>query len=149
MSIIINPHSEYIDKRINDLQKSDRLRTKITDTSHEDIIKDFSCHIFTNLIHATFTSSYLRKHKCSDCGQASEQRCHGVGEERGVLLKRALDRVFPDTTKTISLKEIAVAFLEEHKTTRFTFKCEKCHTKEPRPKKTSKKTLKPKTAVEA
>jgi hypothetical protein len=137
-SSVANPHSEYIDKRIEKLQMSDRLRTKITDTTHDIIIKDFSCHLFTDLIQTTFTTAYLRKHVCSDCGGKSEHRCHGAGEERGELLKRALERVFPDTTKIISLKEIAVAFLEEHKTTRFTFKCKVCHDKEPRPKKTKK-----------
>ena len=150
MSAFVNPHSEYIAKRINDLHKSDRFRTKIADTPHDIIIKDFSCHLFTDLIQTTFTPAYLRKHACSDCGGQSEHRCHGVGEERGELLKRALERVFPDTTKIISLKEIAVAFLEEHKTTRFTFKCKACHDKEPRAKKPSKhKNSNIETAVEA
>jgi hypothetical protein len=36
-----NPHSDYIDKRINDYKKQDKWNTKIIDTSHEDFIKDF------------------------------------------------------------------------------------------------------------
>jgi hypothetical protein len=69
----------------------------------------------------------LKKHPCSDCKGPSKDRCHGLGEERPVLIKRALERVYPDTTKTIVLKEIIIAFLEEHKSTKFTFKCSKCH----------------------
>lgn len=38
-----------------------------------------------------------------------------------------LERVYPDTSKTIVLKEIIISFLEEHKSTKFTFKCSKCH----------------------
>ena len=121
-----NQHSAYIDKRINDLRNMDKWNTKIMG-SHEDIINEFSTCIFTNLIKKTFTASYLAKHPCSDCKKPSKERCHGIGEERPLLLKKALERVYPDTTIPVTLKEILIAFLEEHKTTKFTFKCSDCH----------------------
>jgi hypothetical protein len=125
-----NPHSQYIDKRIKDFMKSEMWNVNIVNTSHDNFIKCFSRTIFTNVVMWTFTSSYLKKHPCSDCKGLSKDRCHGIGEERPVLIKRALERVYPDTTKTIVLKEIIIAFLEEHKSTKFTFKCSKCHRSE-------------------
>jgi hypothetical protein len=125
--MITNPHSQYIDKRIKDFMKSEMWSVNIVNTSHDNIIKSFSRTIFTNIVMWTFTSCYLKKHPCSDCKGPSKDRCHGLGEERPVLIKRALEKVYPDTTKTIVLKEIIIAFLEEHKSTKFTFKCSKCH----------------------
>jgi hypothetical protein len=125
----MNPHCQFIDKRISDLKKSTKWNTKII-ASHEDFIKDFGSNVFTNLIRNTFTGTYLKKHPCSDCKEPAKERCHGIGEERPILLKRALEKVYPDTTKPIVLKEILVQFLEEHKTTKFTFKCSPCHRKE-------------------
>jgi hypothetical protein len=125
----MNPHCQFIDKRISDLKKLTKWNTKII-ASHEEIIKDFGCNVFTNLIQKTFTPAYLKKHPCSDCKEPAEERCHGIGEERLILLKRALEKVYADTTKPISLKEILIQFLEEHKTTKFTLKCSVCHRKE-------------------
>jgi hypothetical protein len=69
----------------------------------------------------------LAKHPCS-CGQPSQDRCHGVGEERGVLLQRVLDRlVFP-----VSLEVIVCDFLGEHKLTGFRLQCKECHKQEGR-----------------
>ena len=125
-----NPHSNYIDKRIRDLKKSKKWNTKIVETSHEDFIKDFGSNVFTNFVRNTFTKTYLRDNPCSDCNQPSKERCHGIGEERPILIKRALAKVYPDVSKTITLKEILIAFLEEHKPTKFTFKCSQCHRNE-------------------
>ena len=125
----MNLHCQFIDKRISDLKKTTKWNTKII-ASHEDFIKDFGSNVFTNLIRNTFTATYLKKHLCSDCKEPSKERCHGIGEERPILLKRALEKVYPDTTKPIVLKEILIQFLEEHKTTKFTFKCSACHRKE-------------------
>jgi hypothetical protein len=47
-----------------------------------------------------------------------------------LLIKRALEKVWSDTTKPIIMKEIIIAFLEEHKYTKFTFKCRDCHRNE-------------------
>jgi hypothetical protein len=126
----INPHCNYIDKRINDLKKSTKWNSKIVNTTHKDFIDDFSHNVFTNLIRNTFTSTYLKKHPCSDCNNPSNERCHGIGEERPLLIKRALEKVYSDITKEIKLKDILIAFLEEHKSTKFTFKCSSCHKKE-------------------
>ena len=134
MTDYINPNSDYIDKRIEALQKSSRWNTTFINTSHCDFISDLSHNIFTNIVHSTFSASYVRKFPCSDCGDkdALKDRCHGIGESRLVLMKRALERVWPDTTKEIKLKTILIAFLEEHKNTKFTFKCKPCHRKEPK-----------------
>ena len=126
---MINPHSEFIDKRISDWKKSNKWNTLICG-SHDSIIRDFASNIFTNFILSTFTKSYLKKHPCSDCNEKSQERCHGIGEDRPLLIRRALERIYPDTTLQISIKYILIAFLEEHKSTHFTFKCKPCHRKE-------------------
>jgi hypothetical protein len=120
----------FIDKRISDLKKSTKWNIKIIETTHEDFIKSFGACVFTNLVKDTFTAAYLKKHPCSDCKKPSKERCHGIGEDRPLLIKRALEKVYPDITKIITLKEILIQFLEEHKTTKFTFKCSECHRKE-------------------
>lgn len=125
-----NIHTAFIDKRINDIQKSNKWNTYIVNTSHNDFIQDFGSNVFTNLIQSVFTKAYMKKHNCSDCQGTSEERCHGIGEERPILIKRALEKVYPDTSKPVKLKEIIIQFLEEHKTTQFTFKCKSCHKKE-------------------
>ena len=126
----LNVHSEYIDKRINDIKKSNKWNTKLIDTYHEDFIKDYASNVFTNLVKNTFTSSYIKKFPCSECNSPSTDRCHGKGEERPLLIKKALEKVWSDTTKIITMKEIIIAFLEEHKYTKFTFKCHICHKNE-------------------
>lgn len=126
----VNIHNKYIDKRINDIKKSNKWKSKLIDTSHEDFIKDYASNVFTNLIKNTFTSSYIKQFPCSECGNPSTERCHGIGEERPLLIKKALEKVWSDTTKSIFLKQIIIAFLEEHKYTRFTFKCHSCHANE-------------------
>ena len=126
----LNIHSTYIDKRVNDIKKSNKWNSKLVDTSHEDFIKDYSSNVFTNLVRNTFTNAYIKKFPCSGCNGLSTERCHGIGEERPLLIKRALLKVWNDTTKPIIMKEIIIAFLEEHKYTNFTFKCHNCHKNE-------------------
>jgi hypothetical protein len=128
----MNQHSAFIDKRISDFKKQNKWQSYIIDTSYDDFIRDYSSCVFTNLVRNTFTRAYLNKHTCSDCGGKTEQRCHGINEDRPILIRRALERVWPDTSVKIQMIEIVVAFLEEHKTTSFTFKCEYCHKKEPK-----------------
>jgi hypothetical protein len=125
-----NPHSDYIDGRIQGLLKSTDWDVKIVDTTHEAFVRAFSSNVFTNFIQHIFTKAYMKKHPCSDCKAPSTDRCHGIGEERPLLIKKALERVWPVTTSPITMKEVLLAFLEEHKTTRFTFKCKACHRKE-------------------
>ena len=126
----LNVHSEYIDKRINDIKKSNKWNSKLIDTSHEDFIKDYASNVFTNLVRNTFTKTYIKKFPCSDCNNPSTERCHGIDEGRPLLIKRALEKVWSDTTKPIVMKEIIIQFLEEHKYTKFTFKCHGCHKNE-------------------
>jgi hypothetical protein len=126
----LNIHSKYIDKRINDIIKQSKWNSKLIDTPHEVFIRDYASNVFTNLVQNTFTISYIKQFPCSECNSPSTERCHGIGEERPLLIKRALEKVWVDTTKPISMKEIIIAFLEEHKYTKFTFKCHDCHKKE-------------------
>ena len=126
----LNAHTKYIEKRMNYITKSKKWNSKLIDTSHEDFIKDYASNVFTNLIKDTFTKSYINKFSCSECNNPSTERCHGIGDERPILIKRALEKVWIDTTKPIIMKEIIIAFLEEHKYTKFTFKCHTCHKNE-------------------
>ena len=130
MTSELNIHSKYIDKRIRDIEKSKKWNSKIIDTTHTDFIKDFASNVFTNLIRNTFTNTYIKKFPCADCGSPSTERCHGIGEERPVLIKRALEKVWADTSIPVLMKDIVMAFLEEHKYTKFTFKCHTCHKNE-------------------
>jgi hypothetical protein len=123
----MNKHSEFIDKRINDVKKSNKWNSSIINTTHNDFVRDFASCLFTNLIRDVFTRAYLKRFTCEDCGGKSEQRCHGKNEDRPLLIRRALHKVYPDISKPVKLKNIVIAFLEEHKTTNFTFKCKVCH----------------------
>lgn len=136
MAKVANIHSKKFDEKIQRIRKGDRWQTVIgSGSTHESVVRDFSDCIFTNLVLATFSRTYMKKHSCSDCAQPSTDRCHGIGEDRPVLLKRAMARVWPDTTTPIVLKDIVIAFLEEHKSTSFTFKCHQCHLNERQKKK--------------
>jgi hypothetical protein len=128
----MNPHSKYIDRRIEDFKKGQKWNTNITNTSHDDFIRDFNTCLLTNVIRDTFKQTYLKKWPCADCGAASQERCHGIGEERGIMLRRALEKVYPDVSQVVKLSDIIYAFLEEHKTSSFTFKCAACHKNEKR-----------------
>lgn len=126
-----NPHTPYIRKRIEAVNKSNKWEgVYYVNTTHDDFISTFNSNVFTNLVQFTFAKGYVKLQSCEDCGKAAQERCHGVGDERPVLLRRALERVYPDTTQTIQLKTIVIAFLEEHIPTKFTFKCVECHKKE-------------------
>ena len=121
-----NPHADYIRKQIISIQAGSKFATYVINTSHDEFIRDFSSCLFTNLVRNTFTRTYMRKHLCR-CGAPSNERCHGLNEERPVLIRRALERVYPDVEQSIQLKVIVVAFLEEHINTKFAFKCSPCH----------------------
>ena len=60
----------------------------------------------------------------------STERCHGRGEERPILIKKALEKKWNHTSKPIIMKDIIILFLEEHKFTKFTVKCYICHKNE-------------------
>jgi hypothetical protein len=130
-----NIHSEYIDKIINNIKRQNNWNTTIINTTHADFIRDFSSSVYSNIIKNRITSSYVKKYRCSDCGCTATTRCHGIGEERPVLIGRALKKVYPDITKMVRLKDVVIQFLEEHKSTKFTLKCAPCHKKENKVKK--------------
>jgi hypothetical protein len=126
----MNPHSAYLDKRIESIKNHPRYGSYIINTSHEQFVQDFGSSVFTNLIQSVFLTTYVRKHTCTECDQPAKERCHAPGDERPVLLLRVLNRIWPDTSIPICLRDIVVAFLEEHKKTKFNFKCSECHKKE-------------------
>ena len=129
----LNPHSAYLDERIRTFRNS---KWEWEDfiigrgTTHKAVMKLLCSHLFTDIVHNTFSAAYMRKHPCSDCSKPSQQRCHGRGESRPILLRRALKKVWPDTSKDIKISLIIFAFLEDHKYTQFTFKCIECHKNE-------------------
>jgi hypothetical protein len=123
----MNPHSDFIDKRIADIKKLNKWNSYIINTTHDNFVADYGSCVFTNLVRDVFTKSYIKKFTCSDCGGKTEQRCHGKNESRPLLLRRALSKVYLDITIPVKMKDVIIAFLEEHKTTTFTFKCKKCH----------------------
>ena len=127
VSTFRNPHSKYINKRILTLKKSNRWTTKVIFKHRKDFVRDYSNSLFARLITDTFTASYVQSFQCPDCGNTAKERCHGIGEERPILIERALRRCKAKCNTPVPLKDILVAFLEEHKTTRFTFKCSFCH----------------------
>ena len=141
----LNRHADYIEKRIADIEEQDKWNSLIINTSHDDFIKDFNSCVFTNLIQSTIGKGYVKKHKCVECkvNDASE-RCHGENEDRPILLRRALERVYPDTSKSIQLKCIVIAFLKEHLNSTFDFKCKSCHLRETISQRRAKAALKTK-----
>ena len=139
----MNPHRDYLQKRINDIKNSSKWNINIINTSHDDFIKNFNSCVFTNLIQSTFGKGYVKKHKCADCKiNTAAQRCHGENEDRPILLRRALERVYPDMSTVIQMKDIVIAFLEEHLNSKFDFKCESCHARETSAQRTAARVLK-------
>jgi hypothetical protein len=140
----MNIHADYLDKRIRDFENQLHKWNVFVIGTDEDILRDFNTCVFTNLVKQTITISYMKKHPCEDCGMprsgrfcfiagfrnCSEQRCHGLGEERSVLLKRALMKVHPDANKPLLLRTLVIAFLDEHKYSNFALKCTPCHKRE-------------------
>lgn len=124
-------HTAYIDTRIRNMLRKEKFKTDDCSIGGSDewIIHWLSSNICTNYIQRLFTPTYMKKHPCA-CGNPSQERCHGIGEERPLLLKRALHRLRGNTTKSVLLRDVVIAFFEEHKTTQFTFKCKRCHKNE-------------------
>lgn len=116
----------YIDKRIRELPTK-KFQYQVVITTHDAFISEFASCVFTNFIRDTFTKAFVSQYVCSDCKGVPEQRCHGIGDERPVLIRRALERIWPDTTRPVVMRDVMIAFLQEHKGTKFTFKCASCH----------------------
>jgi hypothetical protein len=124
-----NPNIVLFDRLAVNAQKS-KIWTTMVMNSHEGIVQDFSSIFFANIIQRNIPGYKVRGQTCADCSNRATDRCHGIGESRPDLMRRALARIYPDTTKPICLKDIVVAFLEEHKNTKLSFKCNACHLKE-------------------
>lgn len=121
----LNVHFRQFEKKIARICASEKWSRQLIN-SPDEFCACFSNNVFTNLIHDTFTRVYMKKHPCCECGAQSEQRCHGVGEERPKLLQRVLDRqVYP-----VKWKKVLCEFLHEHIYTGFCLKCRQCHLKE-------------------
>jgi hypothetical protein len=125
-----NQHSKYITKRIHKLRKSKKWGTKVMFKNRKEFVQDYSGSLFAKIINDNFTKAYVQSFQCPDCGDVAKERCHGVGEERPILVERALRRCKAKCNTPVVLKDIIIAFMEEHKTTQFTFKCTNCHKKE-------------------
>jgi hypothetical protein len=116
-----NKHADEFIKKAAKIKKDGRWSLQQVD-GPTGYVKCYSTNIYTNLIQRTFSKKYLSQHPCA-CGKPSTDRCHGIGEERPLLLQRALDKIrFPTTHE-----EIIVAFLLEHVDTGFSLKCKTCH----------------------
>ena len=99
--------------------------------SCETIIKEFSSNTFTNYIYRTvIPDSYMKRYNCIECGEPAKNRCHGIGEERPLLLERALNKIRANNVEKIKMIDLKIAFIEEHKNTSFDFKCVECHKNE-------------------
>lgn len=134
----MEPLAAYVDRRIRQrfLQRPERYRVVLGGQSPEELVSDLSGTVFSKEIQCFFTNGFVRSHACAGrCGRQATERCHGAGEERPVLLLRALRRLWPAAggPAALGLREVLVAFMEEHKTSAgFCFKCARCHAAESR-----------------
>jgi len=126
-----NPHSSQFDHIIELISRP--LRHKDLDIiltehhSYEQVKTTFTRSVFTNL-NKDMMETYRKKRVYEDCNTNSATAgCHGIGEERPILIIRALQRVWPDRSKPITLRRIVIAYFEEHKSTKYAFKCKPCH----------------------
>jgi len=129
----MNRHTEQFDKIIKrERQRTDKgITINLCDDSNETIIKEFSSNTFTNYIYRTvIPDSYMKRYNCIECGEPAKNRCHGIGEERPLLLERALNKIRANNVEKIKMIDLKIAFIEEHKNTSFDFKCVECHKNE-------------------
>ena len=129
----MNQHSAYIDARLASSSWSSKWQSahgNLRDFTHDEIVRMLSDSVMTNAVQRFFTRAYVSRQTCPECGEPAQERCHARGEERPVLLKRALDRLDPDGSRPLPMLSILEAFFNEHKWSGFTFKCSNCHRKE-------------------
>jgi hypothetical protein len=134
---VVNPHKAQIEKIMLDIKHNRSPKYNIVfspETTDAMIVDLLSIGFFTNLIRTSFTASYVKKYKCTDCREDATNRCHGQDEERPVLLRKALEvvRKNPKFGGAIPLRELTMEFFNQHIATSFTFKCHSCHKKEPK-----------------
>jgi hypothetical protein len=136
----INKHSHRFEQIENTVKKSGKYRTEIIVTSYAQFIHTFGDTIFTNLNSKNIaTQAYKDKHKCEDCGGPAEEGCHGIGEERPILITKALVNCCPVLPCKIWLEDIVVEYVRLHKSTQYALKCKLCHKNESKTKAELKK----------
>ena len=143
-------------KKIDIENEMDRIKVNITKEKEEDdllidfkknridaTVKVFSSCLFSNLIKNKIPKKFVEQFKCFDCNRIAEQRCHGIGEERPVIVKRAFlklrEKAETEGKDEISLKEWKIEFFEQHKGSGFNFKCIECHAVETKRQRMEKK----------
>jgi hypothetical protein len=125
-------HADFINEQLEILKGLNKWRTQISNTEHVDIINDLNIGVF-KIASLSFFKNYLDTKKC-ECGSDTKEICYGNGLDRTELIKKTLKKVYPDITVNITLKELLIAYFEEHKHVDLTFKCRKCVTTKKTPK---------------
>ena len=123
-----NEYIDLINKKLEELKNIDRWRTKVINTEHNDIINDFGLGLF-KLETISFFKECFDNKKCK-CGSKVKEIFYGIDKTRGILIKDALKKSYSDITEETTLKNILVAYFEEHRECDITFQCRKCYLKE-------------------
>lgn len=122
-----NEYIDLINKKLEELKGCDKYRTKIINTEHDDIINDFDIGVFKLETIAFFKECFNTKLCNCDC--KVKEIFYGIGIVRADLIRKALEKVQPDITEEIILKDLLIAYFEEHKSHKVTFQCKKCYLK--------------------
>ena len=123
-----NEYIDLINKKLEELKENNKYRTRIVNTEHDDIINDFDVGIFKLETIVFFKECFTTK-QCK-CNCKVKEISYGIGITRADLIRRALEKAHPDITEEITLKELLVAYFEEHKSYKLIFQCRKCYLKE-------------------
>lgn len=99
--------------------------------AHTAFMNMFKASIVTNLTHEFFTRGYVKSFPCADCGGVATERCHTSAYPRPVILRMALEDVWPDTSSNVKIVLVFKRYIELHKECGLLFKCRSCHAKEP------------------
>ena len=123
-----NEYIDLINKKLEELKESNKYRTRIINTEHDDIINDFDVGIFKLETIAFFKECFTTK--ICKCNCKVKEIFYGIDIARADLIRKALEKVQPDITEEIILKDLLIAYFEEHKSYKLTFQCRKCYLKE-------------------
>ena len=124
----MNTYNNLIDDKLEDIKQSDNYKTRIVNTEHEDIIKDLDLGIF-KIETMVFIKDFLNTTLC-DCGCKVTKISYDSKVTRADLIKKALEIVQPDIKVEIMLKDLLIAYFEQHKIHNISFKCDKCFLKQ-------------------
>ena len=113
------------------IKKSGKYHNRVIVDSYEQFNHTFGDTILTNVNSKIIaTQPYKNKHKCEDCGGPAQQGCHGIGEERPLLIFKVLRRRCPVLPCEIYLDDFISEYFLAHIPTRYALKCTACHEKE-------------------